>query len=177
MIELLAALSAAAAASMRIAVPLFVIGILHHDFSLGIPLLTYIPSLVVLSGLIIGSLIELVGSKQRLIQRLLQLVQLIFSPFVGAFLAVSVTTGATLHSWLFGIVGALLAFVLQLVQSGWFYRLHSFPLWVVFLQDVLCILFVFLAVNAPQVGGLVALMLLLLAVRSMKNLHRWYKQQ
>jgi len=176
MIELLAALSAAAAASMRIAVPLFVMAILHHDFSLGVPLLTYIPSLVVLSGLIIGSLIELVGSKQRLIQRLLQLVQLIFSPFVGAFLAVGVTS-ATLPSWLFGIVGALLAFVLQLVQTGWFYRLHGFPLWVVFLQDILCILFVFLAVNAPQVGGLVALMLLLVAVRSMRNLHRWYKQQ
>jgi hypothetical protein len=177
MIELLATLSAAAATSMRIAVPLFVMGILHHDFSLGIPLLTYIPSLVVWSGLIIGSLIELVCSKQRLIQRLLQLVQLIFSPFIGAFLAVGVTTGATLPSWLFGTVGALFAFVLQLIQTGWFYRLRGFPLWVLFLQDVLCILLVFLAVNAPQVGGLVALVLLWIAVRSMRNLHHWYKQQ
>ncbi|PIG94961.1 DUF4126 domain-containing protein [Gloeocapsopsis sp. IPPAS B-1203] len=177
MLELLAALSAAAAASMRIAVPLLIVAVLHDDFSLGLPLLTYIPSVAIASLLISGSLIELVGSKQRLSQRLLQLVQLLFSPFVGAILAVSVTTGASLPNWLFGAVGALLAFVLQLVQAGWFYHLRGFPLWVAFLQDALCILLIFLAVNAPQVGGLIALISLLIAVRSMRNLHRWYKQQ
>ncbi|PPS45841.1 DUF4126 domain-containing protein [Chroococcidiopsis sp. TS-821] len=177
MLELLAALSAAAAASMRIAVPLFIVGILHDDFSLGLAILAYIPSVAIASLLISGSLIELVGSKRRLSQRLLQLVQLVLSPVAGAVLAVSVTVGTTLPSWLLGVVGALLALVLQLVQAGWFYRLRGFPLWVAFLQDALCIFLVFLAVNAPQLGGLIALMLLLIAVRSMRNLHHWYKQQ
>ncbi|MUL36718.1 DUF4126 domain-containing protein [Gloeocapsopsis dulcis] len=177
MIELLAALSAAAAASMRIAVPLFIVGILlHHDFSLGVPLFTHIPSVFIVSVLISGSLLELVGSKQELSQRLLQLVQLIFSPIVGAILAISVTTSGSLPSWLFGVIGALFAFALQLVQAGWFYRLRGFRLWVVVLQDALCILLVVLAVNAPQIGGLIALMLLLIAVRSVRSLHRWYKQ-
>ncbi|AFZ29132.1 hypothetical protein Glo7428_0535 [Gloeocapsa sp. PCC 7428] len=177
MLELLAALSAAAAASMRIAVPLFIVGILHDDFSLGLPLLAYVPSVAIASLLISGSLLELVGSKQRLSQRFLQLVQLVLSPIAGAILSMSVTVGTTLPSWLLGVVGALFAFVLQLVQAGWFYRLRGFPFWVAFVQDALCILLIFLAVNAPQVGGLVALILLLIAVRSMRNLHRWYKQQ
>lgn len=176
MIELLAALSAAAAASIRIAVPLFILGILHHDFSFRVPLFTHIPSVFIVSVLISGSLLELVGSKQELSQRLLQLVQLGFSPIVGAILAISVTTSVSLPSWLFGVIGALFAFALQLVQAGWFYRLRGFRLWVVVLQDALCILLVFLAVNAPQIGGLIALMLLWLAVRSVRSLHRWYKQ-
>lgn len=177
MIELLAALSAAAAASMRIALPLFVMGILQdYDFSFHIPLLTRIPPLFILTVLIGGSLFELAGSKKRLSQRLLQLVQLVLSPIVGAILAIGVTYNTTLPSWLFAIVGGVLAFVLQLVQTAWFYQHQGFPLWLVFLQDALCIALVVLAIQAPQIGGLIALVMLWVAVRSVKELHRWYQQ-
>jgi hypothetical protein len=76
--------------------------------------------------------------------------------------------------WIVGIVGSLLALVLQLVQVGWFYRLRGLPLWVVFIQDVLCVALVIFAFDAPQQGGLIALLLLWLAIRSSKQWHRWY---
>ncbi|NEP36889.1 MULTISPECIES: DUF4126 family protein, partial [unclassified Moorena] len=67
-----------------------------------------------------------------------------------------------------------LAFVLQLVQVGWFYRLRGLPLWVVFLQDFLCVVLIILAFDAPEQGGLIALLLLWLAIRSSKHWYRWY---
>ncbi|MCA1991850.1 MAG: DUF4126 family protein, partial [Coleofasciculus sp. S288] len=79
--------------------------------------------------------------------------------------------------WTVGIVGGLLALVLQLVQVGWFYRLRGLPLWAVFIQDVLCVALVIFAFDAPQPGGLIALLLLWLATRSSTLWHRWYRQQ
>jgi hypothetical protein len=76
--------------------------------------------------------------------------------------------------WTVGIVGGLLAFVLQLVQVGWFFRLRGLPIWVVFIQDVLCVALVVFAFDAPQQGGVIALLLLWLAIRSSKQWHNWY---
>ncbi|NJM24127.1 MAG: DUF4126 domain-containing protein, partial [Richelia sp. SM1_7_0] len=124
------------------------------------------------------SMIELFASKKLLGQRVLQVVQLLFCPIVGAImgLAVPISSEAMVPSWLIGLIGALLALVLQLVQLGWFYRLRGLPLWVVLIQDVLCIALVLFAIGAPWQGGLIALMLLWFAVRSAKYWYKWYHQ-
>jgi len=43
------------------------------------------------------------------------------------------------------------------------------------MQDVLCITLVFCAVNSPRKGGLIALVLLWLAILSAKYWYNWYK--
>lgn len=175
MIEILAALSASAAAGIRVALPLLVIGLLQGDnLWSSVPILSRIPSPLMLGVLTTWSLIELFASKNLLGQRLLQVVQLVFSPIVGAIVAIAVAEVTEAPTWLIGLIGALFAFVLQLVQAGWFYRWRGLPLWVVFIQDALCVSLVFFAFKAPQLGGLIALILLWLAVRSSRELYRWY---
>jgi hypothetical protein len=177
MIEILAALSASAAAGIRVALPLLVIGLLQGDNLWSfLPILSRISPPLMLGVLTTWSLIELFASKKLLGQRLLQVVQLVFSPLVGAIVAIAVAEVGASPTWLIGLIGALFAFVLQLVQAGWFYRWRGFPLWVVFIQDALCVSLVFFAFKAPQLGGLIALILLCLAVRSSRNLYRWYKE-
>ncbi|HBB31741.1 MAG TPA: DUF4126 domain-containing protein [Cyanobacteria bacterium UBA8803] len=179
MIELLAVLSAAAAAGMRIALPLLVIGLLQSgNLWSEIPLLSQIHPSVLVGILTSWSLFELFASKKLLGQRILQSVQLIFSPVVGAIMGIAVARFAQAPPtfvWIVGITSSLLALVLQLVQAGWFFRLRGLPLWVVFIQDVLCVALVILAFDAPEQGGLIALLLLWLAIRSSKQWHRWYK--
>lgn len=175
MIEILAALSASAAAGIRVALPLLVIGLLQGDnLWSSVPIVSRIPSPLMLGVLTTWSLIELFASKNLLGQRLLQVVQLVFSPIVGAIVASAVGEVTEAPTWLIGLIGALFALVLQLVQAGWFYRWRGLPLWVVFIQDALCVSLVFLAFKAPQLGGLIALILLWLAVRSSRELYRWY---
>jgi hypothetical protein len=179
MIEILAALSASAAAGMRIALPLLVIGLLQSENLWSkIPLLSRIHPSVLVAILVSWSLFELFASKKLLGQRVLQVFQLLLSPVVGAIMGIAVaqlTEAPTSFVWIVGIVGSLLALVLQLVQVGWFYRLRGLPLWVVLIQDVLCIALVILAFDAPQQGGLIALLLLWLAIRSSQQWHRWYQ--
>ncbi|MBD1920200.1 DUF4126 domain-containing protein [Microcoleus sp. FACHB-831] len=178
MIEILAALSASAAAGMRIALPLLVIGLLSEDLWSKVPLLSRVPPPIVIGVLTSWSLFELFASKKLLGQRVLQVVQLLFSPIVGAIMGIAVaqlTDVPIAFIWIIGTVGGLLAFVLQLVQVGWFYRLRGLPLWIVFIQDALCISLVFFAFDAPRSGGLIAMMLLWLAVRSSKEWYRWYR--
>ena len=178
MIELLAALSASAAAGIRIALPLLVFGLLQGDnLWSGVPILSRISPSVVLGVLTSWSLIELFASKKLLGQRVLQVVQLVFSPIVGAMMAIAVSEATETPTWLIGLIGGLFAFVLQIVHVGWFYRWRGLPLWVVFIQDFLCVALVFFAVNAPQQGGVIALILLLLAVRGFNKLHSWYLGQ
>lgn len=181
MIELLAALSASAAAGMRIALPLLVIGLLQSDDLWSkIPLLARIPPSVLLGILTSWSLFELFASKKLLGQRILQIFQIVLSPIVGAIMGITVAQFAATPiqiMWIVGIVGSLLALVLQLVQIGWFYRLRGLPLWAVFIQDFLCIALVIFAFDAPRQGGLIALLLLWLAIRSSKEWYLWYKEQ
>jgi hypothetical protein len=181
MVELLAVLSASAAAGMRIALPLLVIGLLYGDSLWSqVPLLSLISPQIVLGVLVSWSLFEIFASKDRLGQRVLTLVQLVFSPLVGMIIGVAVARATDIPNsliWFLGGIGGLLALVLQLVQVGWFYRLQHIPLWIIFIQDLLCVLLVLFAFDAPRQGGLIAMLLLWLAVRSSKEWHLWYSQQ
>ncbi|MEG4231385.1 DUF4126 domain-containing protein [Microcoleus sp. Pol11C3] len=186
MVGLLAALSASAAGGMRIAMPLLLIGLLRIDKLWSeIPLLSGVPPQVAITILVSWSLLELFASKTFVGQRVLQIVQIIFSPIVGAIMGIAIAQVSLIEEiiahpwmlWIIGIVGGLLALVLQLVQAGWFYRLRGLPIWVIFLQDVLCISLVLFAFDAPRQGGLVAMILLWLAIRSSKEWYRWYKSQ
>jgi hypothetical protein len=175
MIEILAALSAGAAAGLRLGTPLLIIGLLQgSNLWSQVPLLSNISPYVLISVLTSWSLFELFASKKLRGQRILQLVQLFLSPIVGAIMGLAVASATELPSWIIALIGGLLALVLQLVQLGWFYRLRGLPLWAVFVQDTLCIVLVLFAVDAPRQGGLIALTLLWLAIRSAKQWYQWY---
>jgi hypothetical protein len=175
---ILAVLSASAAAGMRLALPLLVLSLFYYeDSGFKIPLLAYFDPRLVLAILISWSLFELFGSKKLLGQRVLQIVQLLFSPLVGAVIAISITQIAGLEEipiWLIGSIGGLFALVLTLVQAGWFFRLRGIPIWVVLIEDILCFFLVFFAFTSPLEGGLIALLLLWLAIRSSKAWRDWY---
>jgi hypothetical protein len=180
-VGLLAILSASAAAGMRIALPLLIIGLLRSDeLWSNVPLLSRIDPRVVLSILLSWSLFELFGSKSLLGQRILQLVELFFSPIVGALMGITILNITGLECrpvWLIGSLGGLLALVLKLVQVGWFFRLRGIPIWVVFIEDLLCICLVLFALNAPEQGGIIAMFLLWLALRSSQAWQRWHTEK
>jgi hypothetical protein len=186
MVGLLAALSASAAGGMRIALPLLLIGLLRIDKLWSeIPLLSRVHPQVAISILVSWSLLEVFASKTFVGQRVLQVVQIIFSPIVGAIMGIAIAQVSAIDEiilhpgmlWIIGIVGGLLALVLQLVQAGWLYRLQILPIWVIFLQDVLCISLVLFAFDAPKEGALIAMLLLWFAIRSSKEWYRWYRSQ
>src|SRR4028118_460727 len=114
MIGLLAALSASAAAGMRIALPLLVIGLLQsNNLWYSVPLLSQIQPQIVLGVLTSWSLFEIFASKKLLGQRVLQIVQLLLSPVVGAIMGIAIaqfTQPSIQFLWIVGIVGGLLAF-------------------------------------------------------------------
>lgn len=178
MMEILAALSAAAAVGIRIALPLLAIGLFQGE-SLwsGVPILSSISPPVVLGVLTSWSLIELFASKQLLGQRVLQVAYLLCSPIVGSIMAIAAAKATAVPILLIGLIGGLFALLLQLVQAGWFYRRQSLPGWLPFVQDALCILLVFLAVRAKHLGGIIALILLSLAIYIAKNLQHSYRTQ
>ena len=178
MVEVLAALSASAAAGIRIALPLLVIGLLQNDLWSKVPLLSSISPQIVVGVLVSWSLFEIFASKYLLGQRILNLVQLLLSPIVGTIMSMAIAGATQLEGWLIiliGIVGGLLALVLQMVQVGWFYRWRGLPVWMLLAQDILCICLVIFAFDAPEQGGLIALLLLWLAIRSYQDWYRWYK--
>lgn len=178
MIEILATLSASAAAGIRIGVPLLIMALLQgSNFWSNVPVLSRISSPVLLGCLISWSLVELFASKKLWGQRILQIIQLLLSPLVGAIMALAVVSATAIPDWLIILIGSLLALVLQLVQIGWFYRLRGLPLWAVFLQDTLCIALVLFAFDAPWQGGVIALILLWFAVRSAKQWYQWYHKR
>ena len=179
MIGILAVLSVSAAAGMRIALPLLVMGLIQGDLWQQVPLLNRIQPQVVVAVLTAWTLLELFVSKQLWGQRILQFTQLVFSPIVGAVMAMAVARILQLQPtqlvWILGVVGGLLALVLQLVKVGWFYRLQGLPTWAVLLEDILCVLLVLFAFKAPNSGGLIAMLLLWLAIRSSQSWYQWYK--
>ena len=176
MIEILAILSAGAAAGMRIGVPLLIIGILQgEELWSQMPVLSRISPHVLIGLLTSWSLFELFASKKLIGQRRVQQVHLFLSPLAGALMGLSVASAIIIPSWLVALIGGSLALVFQLVLVGWFYRLRGLPIWAVFMQDVLCVTLVFFAVDAPRQGGLIALILLWLAVLSGKYWYDWYK--
>ncbi|MEM1368022.1 MAG: DUF4126 domain-containing protein [Cyanobacteria bacterium P01_H01_bin.15] len=170
LISILAVLAASAAAGIRIALPLLMIGLLRqgHWWS-EVPLMAHIHPRVLLAILISWSLFELFGSKHLIGQRILQIVDLVLSPVVGACLAIAIakfTSVEDMALWLLGLIGGLVAFLLKLVTVGWFFRLQRLPYWAVIAQDFLCLILIILAFEAPQQGGLLAMLLLWLALRS-----------
>ena len=181
MIGILAALSASAAAGMRLALPLLVIGLLQNEqLWYNVPLLSRIQPPVVLGFLTSWSLFEIFASKKLLGQRILQIIQIILSPFVGAIMGIAAAriTGVSVQLiWIIGIVSSLLALVLQLVKVGWFYRLQRIPIWAVLIEDAVCVFLVILAFKAPKSGGLMALILLWLAIRSSHQWYQWYREK
>ena len=180
MLEVLAALSASAAAGIRIAMPLLVIGLLQNDLWTKVPLLSRMSPQIVLGILVSWSLFEIFASKHLLGQRILNLVQVIFSPIVGTIMSMAIAKTTHVEGWLIiviGVVGGLLALVLQLVQIGWFFRWRGLPVWMLLSQDTLCIFLVIFAFDAPQQGGLIALLLLWLAIRSYQDWYQLYKSK
>ncbi len=174
----LAVLSISAAASMRLALPLLIISLFYsQEFWSDVPVLKYLDPRVVLGISIAWSVLELFISKKLLGQRILQIIQLLFSPILGGMIAVALAQIAEVDFtpvWLIGLLGGIFALVLTIVQVGWFFRLRGLPIWAVFLQDVLGILLVFLAFASPIEGGLIALLLLWLAIRSSTAWRNWY---
>ena len=176
----LAVLSISAAASMRLALPLLIISLFYsQELWSDVPVLKHLDPRVVLGISISWSLFELFISKKLLGQRVLQIIQLLFSPILGAIIAIALAQIAQVDFtpfWLIGLLGGVFALVLTIVQIGWFFRLQGLPVWAVLLQDILGILLVFLAFNSPIEGGLIALLLLWLAVRSSTAWRKWYSQ-
>ncbi|MDV2999566.1 MAG: hypothetical protein N5P05_001172 [Chroococcopsis gigantea SAG 12.99] len=176
---LLAVISAAAAAGLRIGLPLLIIGLIHTNLWSNVPILSLIHPQVLLTILIAWSLLELFASKSLLGQRAINIIGLIFSPLAGALMGLTAAKATNLHFhplWLIASLGALIAFVLKIVQVGWFFRLRGLPFWLTCIEDILCICLVFLAFNAPENGGLIALILLWLAIRSSTAWREWYFQ-
>lgn len=176
---LLAVLSVSAAAGMRIALPLAAVGISTQQWWLDLPLLNAIHPQVVLSVLISWSLFEILGSKQLLGQRVLQIIQLVLSPLAGSLMAIAVVrlTHVEIEPlWLIGLVGGVFALVLKLVEVGWFFRLRGIPVWAVLAEDALGIVLVFLAFKAPAEGGIIAMLLLWLSIRSANEWQRWHRK-
>jgi hypothetical protein len=179
MIGILAVLSISAAAGMRIALPLLVIGLTQGNLWTQVPLVNAIQPQIAIAVLAAWTFLELFVSKLLWGQRLLQVVALIFSPLVGAVMAMAVASSFKLQPpqlvWILGTVGGLIALVLQLVRVGWFYRLRGLPIWAVLLEDVLCVALVLLAFKSPNSGGSIALLLLWLAIRSSQSWYQWYQ--
>jgi len=180
LLGVLAILSASAAAGMRIALPLLIIGLLQGQLWYQVPLLSQINPQVVIAILTSWSFFELFASKKLLGQRVLQIIQLIFTPFVGAMMAVTVAKLLQLEFmplWLVALIGALFSLVLRLVAIGWFFRLRGIPVWVTFIEDGLCVGLVLFAFKAPKNGGLIAMLLLWLAVRSSTSWRNWFMEK
>lgn len=181
MLEVLAVLAVSTAAGLRIALPLLVIALLQADgLWMQLPILSKIPPSIAVGVLASWSFFEVFASKHLTGQRFLQVIELTFSPFVGAILGLTIARSMNPTEWLawiLGIMGGLVTLVLQLMQTGLFYRRRQLPLWVLFAQDFLCVILVFLAFDAPRQGGLIALLYLWLTIRISKEWHRWYRGQ
>jgi hypothetical protein len=178
--ELLAVLSIAAAAGFRLAVPLLLIGFLSGDqLWTNVPLLSRLPPTLVLGILSSWSAAELLLSKDRQKQRYFQLIELGLSPVVGALAGIAVARTVGMVGWLNGVialVSALLTTVIQLLQVGWFYRPKRPPLWIFFVMDGLCMTLAFLAFDSPSHGGIIALLLLWLVIRTSYVWRTWPRQ-
>ncbi|AIE75841.1 MULTISPECIES: DUF4126 domain-containing protein [unclassified Synechocystis] len=183
LLGILAILSAAAAAGMRIALPLLIVGLIQGQLWSEVPLLWRVNPQVVVAVLTSWSLFELFGSKKLLGQRVLQIVQLFFTPLVGAMMAITVAKLLTAELevdfkfpplWAVAAIGALFALVIRLVAIGWFFRLRGLPFWVTVLEDLFSVALVLFALKAPKNGGLIAILLLWIAVRSSTAWRTWF---
>jgi len=178
--ELLAVLSVSAAAGLRIALPLLLIGLLSGELWSRMPGLSQLPPTIVVGALVSWALAELIFSTQPLMQRLVRSIGLFLSPIVGAIAGIAVARTFQIADALvlvLGLLGGLLALVIHLVEVGWIYRLKRPKVWVIFAEDFLCVCLVLFAFDAPEQGGLIALLLLWLALRTSQTWRQWYLKQ
>ncbi|WP_207223315.1 DUF4126 domain-containing protein [Leptolyngbya iicbica] len=178
--ELLAVLSVSAAAGLRIALPLLLIGLLSGNLWSHMPGLSQLPPTLIVGALVSWALAELIFSTQPLMQRLIRTIGLLLSPVVGAIAGIAVARTFQIDDTLaivLGLLGGLLALVIHLVQVGWIYRLQRPKVWVIFAEDFLCVCLVLFAFDAPEQGGLIALLLLWLALRTSQTWRQWYLKQ
>jgi hypothetical protein len=180
-IQVLAVLSASAAGGMRIGLPLLIIGMVRLDLLWSnIPFLSSLNPQLIIGILTSWSLFELLGTKKLIGLRIVQIIQLIFSPLVGGLMAIGVARLIEIKItplWLLGLIGGLLALVLKLVQVGWFFRLGKIPIAFIFLEDFLSAVLVIFALKAPENGGLIAMILLWIALRSSTEWKRRFSKQ
>lgn len=180
-IQVLAILSASAAGGMRIGLPLLIIGIVRLDqLWSNIPFLSSVNPQLIIGILTSWSLFELLGTKRLIGLRIVQIVQLIFSPLVGGLMAIGVARLIEVNItplWLLGLIGGLFALVLKLVLVGWFFRLGKIPVVFIFLEDLLSAVLVIFALKAPENGGLIAMLLLWIALRSSNEWKRRFKKE
>ncbi|MEM6839322.1 MAG: DUF4126 domain-containing protein [Cyanobacteria bacterium P01_C01_bin.120] len=178
MTELLAVLAVSAATGLRLALPLLLIGLISADLWEQVPILSNLPPTVVVGALVSWSLVELILAKTWLVQRFVQSIELALSPMVGAIAGVAMARTFQPDWWvtaLLGALGGMLALVIKLVQVGRFYRFQRPAMWLIFAEDFLCICLVFLAFDAPQQGGLIALLLLWIALHTSQAWRQWYR--
>lgn len=176
--ELLAVLSISAATGLRLALPLLLIGLFSGERLWStVPILANIPQALVVIVLVMWSLLELTISKDRVNRRFLQSAELFISPFVGTIAGIAIARFANISdTWLLALLavtGGAVALVIQMVQVGWLYRFNSPPIWFMFVEDALCVCLVFFAFDAPEQGGLIALFLLWIAIRSSVVWRQW----
>ncbi|MEB3224925.1 MAG: DUF4126 domain-containing protein [Synechococcus sp.] len=180
LIGFLAVLSAAAAAGMRIGLPLLIILLLYsNELVTNLPVIGWLPTRVLIAIFTMWAVFELFGSKKLLGQRVLQVIALLFSPIVGGILSLTVAQVIRFEFqplWVVGLLGGLIAFVIKLTLTGWFFRLRGLPLWWSFTEDLLCVVLVLFAFQSPEQGGIIAMILLWLAVRSSTEWKRYYEE-
>lgn len=175
--EILAILSIAAATGLRVALPLLVIGLMSGEqLWSNVPLLSRLPPALCIGLLVSWSTAELMLSKDSYNQRVFQIAELILSPGVAALAAIAVARTLGLAPWVSvigAVVSALLALAIQLLQVGWFYRPKRPPGWLFFVIDGLCVMLAFLTFDAPRQGGVIALLLLWLVIRTSYVWKNW----
>ncbi|PSN06431.1 DUF4126 domain-containing protein [filamentous cyanobacterium CCP5] len=175
--EVLAVLSISAATGIRLALPLLLMGLMSGDeLWSNVPLLSAIHPTLLIGVLVTWSTAELVLSKDHFSRRLFQTTELMLSPAVGAIAGIGIARTVGLSGWIFiviGIVSALLATVMQLIQVGWNYRPRRPPLWLFFVLDGLCVFLAILAFDSPEQGGLIAMMLLWVVVHTSAVWRQW----
>jgi hypothetical protein len=176
---LLAVLSGSAAVGLHIALPLLVIALYSEELWSLLPGLSQVPPPFILGVLAGWSILELVGSKDRFGQRLIQALELVLSPVIGGLIGLAIAQSNGLQSSqivILTLVSMVFALVIRLLLIGWTYRVRRIPLWLLFGQDVICVILTLFAFDAPTQGGLIALLMLWLAIRSAVQWQRWYRE-
>ncbi|WP_218080402.1 DUF4126 domain-containing protein [Anthocerotibacter panamensis] len=161
------ALAAAAAGGIRLSLPLLLLVIFNQSLGMdgASPVLAWLYQPQAITFLCIWAFFEVFGSKTALGQRLVRGIQFFMSPVIGALLA---TVMLPFTGWLqvcLVVTGAVLAAILQLAQTGYVFRHGLLPFWFTLCQDFLAVGLVLMALQAPLLGGLSVLLLVLLALR------------
>ncbi len=171
LISLFASLCAASAGGIRVGLPLLLIVFIsgaQTESGLG----QFLAQPLMLVILFAWTLIEVVASKTALGQRVVRLVQFGLTPIVAGLLAAAFWSGDFWPGVGVVLLGALIASVFQLVQSGFLFRTGPLPTWASFLQDGVCGLLLVFAYYAPELGAGVILSLLLLALGQAQSWRR-----